>query len=339
MTSWVRPARAIVAGALLTAALCVTSACSVQLTGSSPAEGGAAPTGSGATTTAAPVPYDVRPWLSPSRKFLGVAVNGVPRSLAPAKAFGALVGKQPNLLAFYVAWGDQLSVGQAHAIWDSGALPYMAWEPFSVPLSKIAGGASDMYIREFAAEVRTLQVPIAISFGHEMNGFWYPWGTKSTNARNFVKAWRHVHDLFQNVGATNVIWVWSPNVVNPMPQVALKPYYPGNGYVDWVGVVGYYARTGAHTFGTLYGPTFDEIHDFSDKPILIAETGSQPGARKPHDIDDLFAGVARHHDVLGFIWFNIAKDTDWRVDTSKSALEAFRRDAAGSEFGFDARHP
>ena len=45
--------------------------------------------------------------------------------------------------------------------------------------------------------------------------------------------------------------------VNPMPKVKLKPYWPGENYVDWVGVIGYYAKTGPSTFRTLYGPTFD----------------------------------------------------------------------------------
>jgi beta-mannanase len=55
--------------------------------------------------------------------------------------------------------------------------------------------------------VRTLNLPIAVSFGHEMNGNWYPWGTAHTTAAQFVAAWRHIHDLFARVGATNVIWV------------------------------------------------------------------------------------------------------------------------------------
>lgn len=85
-------------------------------------------------------------------------------------------------------------------------------------------------------------MPVAISFGHEMNGHWYPWGTKDTTAATFVKAWRHIHDLFQEEGATNVVWVWSPNVVNPVPSVKLEPYWPGDAYVDWVGIVGYWRR-------------------------------------------------------------------------------------------------
>ncbi len=90
---------------------------------------------------------------------------------------------------------------------------------------------------------------------------------------------RHVHDLFDQEGATQVIWVWSPNVINPVPTVRLKPYWPGEEYVDWVGVIGYYARTGPSTFSTLYGPTTTQIRAFTKKPAIIAETAAEAGQR------------------------------------------------------------
>ncbi|MBC3844311.1 hypothetical protein GXW82_41620 [Streptacidiphilus sp. 4-A2] len=41
-----------------------------------------------------------------------------------------------------------------------------------------------------------------------------------------MAAWQHIHDIFQNEGVSNVIWVWSPNIINPVPSVQLKAYYP-----------------------------------------------------------------------------------------------------------------
>ncbi len=131
----------------------------------------------------------------------------------------------------------------------------MAWEPFGVSVQSIAAGRSDGYITHFAQAVRALNLPVAISFGHEMNGNWYPWGTSQTTPAQFVAAWRHIHDLFARAGAANVIWVWNPNVINPVPQIQLKSYWPGRAYVSWVGLTGYFATTGPHTFATLYLPT------------------------------------------------------------------------------------
>ena len=50
--------------------------------------------------------------------------------------------------------------------------------------------------------MRAFGEPVALSFGHEMNGDWYPWGTKQTTAASFVAAWRHIYDLFAKAGAT-----------------------------------------------------------------------------------------------------------------------------------------
>ena len=201
------------------------------------------------------VPYDVRPLLSPERDYVGLALPGAPTSMAGVDDFAAKTGKRPNLLLFYAGWGHGYDISGVRNAWASGALPFVGWEPFEPSLAEIVDGATDDYIRRFAETVRTVNVPVAISFGHEMNGDWYPWGTAGTSPADFVRAWRHVHDVFGDVGATNVIWVWNPNVINPVPDIDVQSLYPGDTYVDWVGLSGYYTRTGASTFPTLFGPT------------------------------------------------------------------------------------
>jgi mannan endo-1,4-beta-mannosidase len=283
------------------------------------------------------VPFDVRPLLKPPRKYLGVAVDGAPESLAPVRDFAGKIGKQPNLLEYYVAWGSGFDSQRVRNARAAGALPLMVWEPFEPSIAEIADGASDAYTRKFARAVRTLNLPLAISFGHEMNGNWYPWGTTATDPVDYVRAWRRIHDIFLEVGAANVIWVWSPNNINPVPQVPLKPFYPGDSYIDWIGVVGYYTDSGASTFPTLFGPTMAVVRKFTHKPILIVETASQPGPRKRQDVADLFAGVAASPDVIGFIWFDYVKRADWRIGNDPSALAEFKRRAASNLFGFDVK--
>jgi hypothetical protein len=307
-----------------------------------------APTPAAASADAAPasepseeafIPFDVRPLLRPARKYFGAALDGAPTSLGPVKDFTTKVGKQPNMLLFYTGWGDGFdarAVRNAHAM---GALPVMEWEPFEPSIADIADGATDAYLKKFATAVQSLNLPLAISLAHEMNGFWYPWGTRKTAPADFVRAWRHVHDIFLDVGATNVIWVWNPNVINPMPHVALKPLYPGDSYVDWVGIVGYYEAGGANTFSTLFGPTKATVRKFTRKPILVVETAAEQGLRKRRDIADLFRGVAESPDVIGFNWFNYAKRADWRIDSDPSALAQFRKSAKDDRFGFDLNHP
>jgi len=285
------------------------------------------------------VPFDVRPLLKPTRKYLGAALDGAPKSLEPVRDFAARIGKQPNLLEYYIAWGGDFDRQPVKNAWATGALPLMVWEPFQPSIAAIADGAADPYISKFATAVQALNLPLAISFGHEMNGDWYSWGTSATDPADFKRAWRRIHDIFLDVGATNVIWVWSPNVVNPVPGVPLKPLYPGDSYVDWIGVIGYYTDSGASTFSTLFGPTKAAVRKFTRKPIIIAETAAQPGPRKRTDVADLFAGVARSRDVIGFVWFDYVKRADWRIGSDPSALTEFKRHAASDRFGFDVKHP
>ncbi|SEO58325.1 glycoside hydrolase family 26 protein [Actinacidiphila rubida] len=294
----------------------------------------------GAKASAKPVlPYDIRPLLKPEKKYFGVSLPGFPASMQPLQTYASLVGKKPDMVETYAAWGDQFESQQVQDTWDYGAMSFIAWEPMKKSLADIAAGKDDAYIHQFAQSVAALNLPVAISFAHEMNGFWYPWGTKKATPQQFVSAWKHVHDVFAEEGATQVIWVWSPNVIGPMKSVRLKPFWPGDAYVDWIGVIGYYGLDGPHTYKTLYGPTMDEVRGFTKKPFIIAETASEGRTRKPADIDDLFQGTAKRSDVVGFIWFDYNKETDWRVDSSSAAAAEFRRQAAGKAYGVDVRKP
>ncbi|WP_330459310.1 glycosyl hydrolase [Streptomyces sp. NBC_00820] len=280
-------------------------------------------------------PYDVTPLLHPARKYFGVAVDGAPSSMKPVDDFARAVGKRPDMVGSYSSWGDGFNAEGAKNVFGAGGILYVSWEPFKPALGEIADGSQDAYIKRFAESVRKTDVPVAISLGHEMNGNWYPWGTEKTPAATFVQAWRHVHEVFQEVGATNVIWVWSPNVVNPVPAVKLRPYWPGDAYVDWVGVVGYWSSTGAHTFDTLYGPTRRQVAAFTHKPVLISETAAEPGERRRADVRGLLQGVEQDENVIGFLWFNIPKRADWRIQSSPLALAEFKRLIADDAFGFE----
>ena len=283
-------------------------------------------------TAAAPkLAYDISALAKPSPgKFLGLEADGAPDSLTPVIGVAAGLGRKPNLLGQYVSWGKPFDARAAANAWSYGALYYMAWEPYNVTVQAIADGRSDAYITRFARAIRTLNLPVSLSFGHEMNGNWYPWGTTQTPAATFVAAWRHIHDLFTRAGATNVIWVWNPNVISPMPQVELEPYWPGDSYVDWVGLTGYWAVTGPHTFAGVYGPTMTEIRRFTTKPFIVAETAIESGPSESSSAQSLVAAVKSHPGVLGFIWFDYDKaGIDWRVESRPDLRAALATDVAG----------
>ncbi|TLM74721.1 hypothetical protein FDW81_04725 [Pseudarthrobacter sp. NamB4] len=72
------------------------------------------------------------------------------------------------------------------------------------------------------------------------NGNWYPWSEQvnGNSAGDYVAAWRHVHSVVTAAGATNVTWMWNPNLPY-WGSVPLTGLYPGAAYVDAVALDGY----------------------------------------------------------------------------------------------------
>ena len=127
-----------------------------------------------------------------------------------------------------------------------------------------------------------------------MNGNWSSWGYRHTSPAVFVAAWRHIVSLFRALGAQNVTWLWTVNIVNDSRSGKvdsnLRAWWPGNSYVTWVGIDGYYLQPNWQ-FAPLFGPTIGAVRALTSDPILIGETGAVPAAGQPAKINDLFAGV------------------------------------------------
>jgi mannan endo-1,4-beta-mannosidase len=291
--------------------------------------------------TAPAAAYNVAPLIDPvGKKYLGVAVADAPTSMANYSSFVRASGTKPSIITEYLAFGYPFdSVGAANA-YDAGAMLMVQWEPVGHSLTDIAAGDDDSYITTFAKTVRSVNLPVVISFGHEMNGGWYSWGSSDNSAASFVAAWRHIHDLFAKAGATNVIWLWDANVTYTDPDVPLEPLYPGDSYVDWVGLTGYYHQDtsggGRITFDTLFTPSAQQIRTFTKKPLLIAETAAAPGPLKAPEIRDLFTTITEHDDLIGAVWFNYDKsgenETDWTFNSDPAAAAEFGRVAGQAPF-------
>src|SRR5437868_4024673 len=114
-----------------------------------------------------------------------------------------------------------------------GILSLVQLDPVnSVSLSAIIHANYDGYLPDYAAPVKKFRAPIALSFGHEMNGWWYPWSVHlnspaalaKSKPATFIAAWRHIHDIFGKAGATNAKWVWT---VRQNVRLARHPHFPG----------------------------------------------------------------------------------------------------------------
>jgi mannan endo-1,4-beta-mannosidase len=266
------------------------------------------------------------PPSAPTVRYLGVYDPQVLSSYAGIDQFAQAIGRQPNIVSYYSAWQEPFQAGFAATAARHGAVPLVQINPEHVSLAEIAAGRYDDYLSQYAAAVRSYRRQVIISFGHEMNGYWYSWGHRHTSPAVFVAAWRHIVSLFRTRGTSNVTWMWNINIINKKHNNIPDPaaWWPGQGFVTWVGIDGYYHQANWQ-FASLFGPTIAAARKLTRDPILIAETGAASNADQPAKITDLFAGV-RAYDLLGFLWFNSVGTRDWRVD-SPAAVAAFRQGA------------
>jgi hypothetical protein len=262
--------------------------------------------------------------------YLGAYVKGVPASYAPMRSLAATTGTQPNLDLYYSGWGEEFRAGFAAQAARHGAVPLVQIDPDPVSLAVIADGGYDAYLRKYAQAVAGYGArtggAVIIGFAHEPNGDWYSWGYHHTAPATFVAAWRHIVTVFRQQGADNVTWLWTVNIVDQKSGIpSPAAWWPGRSYVTWVGIDGYYLKP-AWRFAPLFGPTIKAIRHLTlDDPILISETAATPKAGKPAKIADLFAGI-RAYGLLGFVWFDVDKNQDWRL-AGPAAIAAFRRGA------------
>jgi mannan endo-1,4-beta-mannosidase len=263
--------------------------------------------------------------------YLGVYEPGAPPAYRPVAEFAQAAGSQPNLLGYYSGWAERFQMSAAQADRRHGMIPFVQIDPTFASVAGIADGDYDSYLRSYADSVRTFGHGVVIGFGHEMNAPWYSWGYGHVPAATFVAAWRHIVTLFRGAGADNVTWLWTINA-DEKGTGPVQAWWPGQRYVSWVGVDGFYYRP-SDTFARVFGRTIKQVRRFTSRPVLLSETAVGPQAGQFVKISDLFAGITSDH-LLGLVWFDVPQHAgrlhqDWRVEDSPAAEAAFKLGIAG----------
>jgi beta-mannanase len=246
--------------------------------------------------------------------------------------------------------GPMLDTTSMNAVTTRGAVPMVTVEPWDssnvtdprYALTNIVRGDFDAWFAAGADAAHEFKKPFYLRFAPEMNGKWAPWeaGINGNTPQEYVAAWRHVHDIFSAHGATNANWVWSPNVfVTGGTAVDFTPYYPGSDVVDTLALDGY--NWGSldvwQTYSQVFGSSYDVLCKLdATKSVMIAETAStELGGDKASWITSAFTKEIpqRTPRVKTVVWFNINKETDWRVESSSASLSAFRAVATSQSWG------
>lgn len=279
---------------------------------------------------------------------LGVVIPWSADYLTELDAFSQKVGAAPKIVGSYRDWTiDLINPTLMDGVIARGAIPQVTWEPWdptlgtnqpAYALSTITNGVHDAYIRASAAAAAAYGKPFQLRFAPEMNGSWAPWeGTINGNTpAQYVAAWQHVVSIFRAAGAMNVTWVWAPN---HGPTGTIASYYPGDSWVDVLGIDGYNWGSADvwQTFTQVFGAAYDIVASLNaTKPVMITETGSnEAGGDKAAWITSAYLTEipTRFPRVTGVIWFDVNKEVDWRIDSSSASLAAYQAVAASPSWG------
>lgn len=246
------------------------------------------------------------------------------------------VGRKPAVIGSYKTWSiPAIDRPRLDAIWSRGALPMVTWEPWGADgrvfsLADIAAGRYDRYVNRSAAAAAAWGKPLYLRFAHEMNGAWYPWGrgTNGNTPRLYIAAWRHLVRIFRASGADNVIWVWAPNQ-NFSGRFPFRQYYPGDRWVDWVGLDGFnWARSPRwQSFTEIFAGSYNAMIGMTAKPMMVAETGSweHGGSKAEWVTNALTRELPMYDHVRALVWWSVEDPRgDLRIDSSSPALGALR---------------
>jgi hypothetical protein len=206
-------------------------------------------------------------------------------------------------------------------------------------LANIANGAHDSYLKKWASDAKAYGKPILYRLNWEQNGNWFIWSERANGNQpgDYVKMWRHVHDIFTQAGASNVKFVWCPNAIYS-GSIPLDTLYPGDEYVSYTCADVYNwgtnpARNNSwKSFEQAFAATYAELVRIAPgKSILIGETASSEyGGSKADWIRDMFKVLpVKFPKVTGVYWFNWYNDMDWTVETSQAAQDAFKAAVSG----------
>lgn len=260
-----------------------------------------------------------------------------PRDLGEVNAFEQVAQSHAGIVQWFADWRSKVDLEQLHAVSARGSIPQITWEPWdstrfsskqpAYSLATIIAGRHDDYIRSWARDLRGYGDQVLVRFAQEMNGLVYPWAEAKNGNRpgQYARAWRHVHDIFTAEGATNVRWVWCP-----VTRAVVTEQYPGDRYVDILALSGFNGGTvlpwgGWRTFADAFNAPLQSLRRLApDKPVQISEVATaDAGGSKPLWIKQMFDYVRAHTWIRSVLWFELPKQTDWRVATSPAARQAF----------------
>lgn len=224
-------------------------------------------------------------------------------TVAKINAFENLVEKPITWAYFSNNWYNQITFPTAavNTIASTGKTPFIRIMPRTnfdeggpdpnYTMENIINGNYDAALTQWAQDAAATNIPLLVEFGTEANGDWFPWngqyngGATTSNygdpslpdgPERFRDAYRHLITICNANGASNITWFFHVDAYDSPDASwnAFEYYYPGDAYIDWLGVSIYGAQTAGETeqsFSDALSDCYPRLVALADKPIAILE--------------------------------------------------------------------
>ncbi len=241
-----------------------------------------------------PTPQNLGPYEPAYGAILGATIDSDKRLNGNYDSINTVYGRPYSAVLVFVQWGDPLPADTVSYGKINNLALQVAWQP----TAGLDAVQDDEYTQSMAHALSNYGGPIFLRFGGEMNGGWVAWGQQP---RLYVEKFQLISTLMKQL-APNVAMVWAPNFQpDSVPgdattfQYNVDQYYPGDNYVDWVGINGYadyYQQGEQSNDSTLPGNSwvmtnyhqghhanpllkYQKLYDeyASRKPIMLSEIG------------------------------------------------------------------
>ncbi len=255
--------------------------------------------------------------------------GGVWQGMEPVVSLETELGRPLDVVHWFMNWDHAYDPRMAAAVAAGGRTPLISWQPMRQDVGDIAAGVHDDVMRSWARGVRTAAPGLVyLRPFPEMNGDWVPW---NGDPDAFRAAWRRMTAVFEEEGADNVRWVWSPNVTDGPRTEAnrMENYYPGDDQVDVLGLSGYnWGETrpyiGWRSFEDVFASGYARITALGPQPLWLTElASSDEGGDKSAWVREMFASTAFPR-IATLVWFDEHKEADWRLRSAPEVVQAFQ---------------
>jgi beta-mannanase len=227
-------------------------------------------------------------------------------------------------------------------------------------LQRIIDGQFDGQLEQWAVEARDSRIPLIIEFGTEVNNAYHSWSGKHHGGgrtsrygnrdlpdgpERFRDAYRHIINIFRGKQAKDITWVLHVDA-RPDPDDEwnkVKYYYPGDDYIDWIGISAYGQQKSDEqfmTFEQLINNIYPQIQEASAiRPLAILEFGIRERADKAKWIGDALDVVKspKFPRIKAISYWNAnhqdkKEKVELRIDSSTQALDTYKNKIKDSFF-------